>query len=135
MPRLMPVLRAVRRRGLTLPELLVAILLLAIVGGGVTRVMLKQQQFYRDASMTAGARRELRLGASMLPTELRSISSSGGDILTMSESEVVMNAYIGTSIVCGFNGPTTSVPPEPGQSHAHVIRHAAGDRRLGLRLQ
>jgi prepilin-type N-terminal cleavage/methylation domain-containing protein len=43
MPRLMPVLRAVRRRGLTLPELLVAILLLAIVGGGVTRVMMKQQ--------------------------------------------------------------------------------------------
>ena len=36
--------RSARRRGLTLPELLIAILLLAIVGGGITKVMIKQQQ-------------------------------------------------------------------------------------------
>ena len=49
----------------------------AIVGGGITRVMIKQQQFYKDARASAGAKRELRLGASVLPAELRSISSSG----------------------------------------------------------
>jgi prepilin-type N-terminal cleavage/methylation domain-containing protein len=73
MPRqLMPA----RRQGLTLPELLIAILLLAIVGGGITRVMIKQQQVYKDASRSASAKRELRLGASLLPMELRSVSSS-----------------------------------------------------------
>lgn len=98
MPRLMRASRA--RRGLTLPELLIAIVMLAIVGGGVTRVLIKQNQFYRDASATAGAKRELRLGATVLPSELRSISSSGGDILSMSESELRMRSYIGSSIIC-----------------------------------
>jgi prepilin-type N-terminal cleavage/methylation domain-containing protein len=92
-----------RRRGLTLPELLIAIIMLAIVGGGLTRVMIKQQQFYKDASKTAESKRELRLGATVLPTELRSISSSGGDILTMSESEVKLRAYTGSSIICARN--------------------------------
>jgi prepilin-type N-terminal cleavage/methylation domain-containing protein len=96
----MPRLSLHARRGLTLPELLVAMILLAIVGGGLTRVMIKQQQFYKDASKTAESKRELRLGATVLPSELRSISSSGGDILTMSESEVKMRAYIGSSIIC-----------------------------------
>jgi prepilin-type N-terminal cleavage/methylation domain-containing protein len=131
MPRLTPVLRAAPRRGLTLPELVVAILLLAIVGGGITRVMVKQQQYYKDASRTAGARRELRLGASMLPTELRSISSSGGDILTMSENGVIMRAYIGTSIICAFNGADQiSVPPRNLARHtltSYVTAPEIGD--------
>lgn len=88
------------RRGMTLPEILVAILLLAIVGGGITKVMVKQQQFYKDASNTSKSKRELRLGATMLPTELRSVSSSGGDILTMDESQLVMHSYIGSSVIC-----------------------------------
>jgi prepilin-type N-terminal cleavage/methylation domain-containing protein len=106
----MPVLNA-RRRGLTLPELLVAMLLLAIVGGGVTRVMMKQQQYYKDASLTASAKRELRLGASVLPSELRSISSSGGDILSMSESEIRLRAYIGSSVICARTTDVIWVPP------------------------
>lgn len=129
MPRLMPGLRA-RRRGLTLPELLVAMLLLTIVGGGLTRVLLKQQQFYKDASKTAGAKRELRLGASVLPAELRSISSSGGDILSMSESEMILRAYIGTSIVCAFNGNDISVPPRNLARHtltSYVTPPVIGD--------
>jgi prepilin-type N-terminal cleavage/methylation domain-containing protein len=135
MPRLMPVLRAARRRGLTLPELVVAILLLAIVGGGITRVMVKQQQYYKDASRTAGARRELRLGASMLP--VGSLHLELGRRHPDDERErVIMRAYIGTSIICGFNGGLhLGATEEPGQAHAHVVCHAAGCRRHGLCLQ
>lgn len=97
MPRLT---RPVVRRGMTLPEVLIAIILLAIVGTALTRVLLKQQQFYKDASLTASAKRELRLGATVLPAELRSISSSGGDIMAMSDSLIEMRAYTGSSIVC-----------------------------------
>ena len=100
------------RRGLTLPELLIAIIMLAIVGGGITRVMVKQQQYYKDASKTAGSKRELRLGATVLPAELRSISSSGGDILTMDEGEVKMRAYIGSSVICARTATNTVwLPP------------------------
>ncbi len=129
MPRLMPGLKA-RRRGLTLPELLVAMLLLTIVGGGLTRVLLKQQQFYKDASKTAGAKRELRLGASVLPAEFRSISSSGGDILTMSESEVLLRAYIGSAVICARTIDDIWVPPTNLARHTlttYVTRPLVGD--------
>ena len=107
--------RPARRPGLTIPELLIAILLLAIVGGGITKVMIKQQQYYKDASKIANAKRELRLGATVLPAELRSISSSGGDILTMGENEMVMHAYIGSGVICERNAVTAAdkvwIPP------------------------
>jgi len=126
----MPALNA-RRRGLTLPELLVAMLLLAIVGGALTRVMVKQQQYYRDASLTAGAKRELRLGASVLPSELRSISSSGGDILSMSESTVLLRAYIGSSIICARSATDEIWVPPVNLAHhtlsTFVTRPQVGD--------
>lgn len=109
MPRLMP--RLSGRRGLTLPELLIAMLLLAIVGGGITRVLVKQQQYYKDARRSAEAKRELRLGASVMPAELRSISSSGGDIMAMSESQILMRAYIGSAVICAINGNDVWVVP------------------------
>ena len=129
MSRLMPNVRRARH-GLTLPEVLVSFLLLAIIGGGLTRVMMKQQQFYKDASLTTNAKRELRLGASMLPAELRSISSSGGDILVMSENSLDMRAYIGTSIVCARTADDIWVPPTNLARHTlttYVTRPQVGD--------
>ena len=113
--QLEPGVRLARRRGLTLFELLIAILLLAIVGGGITKVMIKQQQYYKDSSKSAGAKRELRLGATVLPAELRSISSSGGDILTMGENQMEMHAYIGSGVICERNAAANAdkvwIPP------------------------
>ena len=112
MPRLM---RGTDRRGLTLPEVLIAIVMLAIVGTGLTRVLVKQQQYYKDASATTVSKRELRLGASVLPAELRSISSSGGDIIAMSESEMTMRSYTGSGVVCarttGLLNDLITLPP------------------------
>jgi hypothetical protein len=102
MPRLIPARSSAprNRRGVTLPELLVAFFLLAVIGTSLVRVFTKQQQAYKDLTLTARMKRELRLGASVLPTELRSISSAGGDILNMSEGELEVRAFIGTSIIC-----------------------------------
>jgi type II secretory pathway pseudopilin PulG len=109
------------RRGLTLPELLVAFILLAIVGGGLTRVMIKQQQFYKDARATARSKRELRLGATVLPSELRSISSSGGDIIEMNEGEVTMRAYTGTSVICAISGGRDDIWIPPTNLAKHTL--------------
>jgi hypothetical protein len=119
MPRLTPVLKS--RRGLTLPELLVAFLLLAIVGGGLTRVMIKQQQFYKDARAPARSKRELRLGATVLPFELRSVSSSGGDILSMTEGELTMRAYTGTSVICAISGGRDDIWIPPTNLAKHTL--------------
>ena len=119
MPRLMSRLRG--RRGLTLPELLVAFFLLAVIGGALTRVMIKQQQFYKDARTTAAGKRELRLGATVLPSELRSISSSGGDIMAMSEGELTMRAYTGTSVICAISGGRDQIWLPPTNLAKHTL--------------
>lgn len=118
------------RRGLTLAELLIAIILLAIIGAALTRVLVKQQQYYKDASATSYAKRELRLGATVLPSELRSISTSGGDVLTMSESEIAMRSYIGSSIICARTTNQIWVPPTNLARHtltSYVSQPGVGD--------
>jgi prepilin-type N-terminal cleavage/methylation domain-containing protein len=118
MPRLT---RTAHRRGLTLPELLIAMLLLAVVGGGITRVLVKQQQVYKDASKAVGAKRELRLGASVIPSELRSVSSSGGDIITMSENKIVMRAYTGSGVICAISASRDDIWLVPRNLARHTL--------------
>jgi prepilin-type N-terminal cleavage/methylation domain-containing protein len=122
MPRLIAGPRG--RRGVTIPELLVAMILLAIIGGSMTRVMVKQQQYYRDASASAAARRELRLGATLLPAEIRSISTAGGDILSMTESEITMRAAIGSGTICA-RGPNVFYMPPTNLAHHTLTSFAS----------
>ena len=109
MPRLSA--RGRGRRGVTLVELLVAITILAIVGGAVLSVLTQQQRFYRDANEWIGLRRELRNGAGMLPTELRGISSVGGDVTEMLDSALYFNANFGSAVVCARAARTIDIPP------------------------
>lgn len=132
MPRLTAAsFRSHRRRGLTLPEILIALVVMGIIGAALVRVFAKQQQVYRDLSLTALAKRELRLGATVLPSELRSISTAGGDIVSMAENQVEMQAYIGTAVICEMSGAATIyVPPENLAYHqltSFVVEPQAGD--------
>jgi prepilin-type N-terminal cleavage/methylation domain-containing protein len=103
-----------RRRanaGFSLVEVLVTMLILGIVGTALARVMLKQQHAYRDTKQEAAMQREIRLTSSLLPSELRSTSSSGGDILEMDEDKVTFLANIGSSFVCDKISNTQVVLP------------------------
>ena len=95
----------------TLVEVLVTLLIMGIIGTALTRVMVKQQQAYRDSAKEADMSREIRLTSSLLPAELRSTSSSGGDVLEMDEDKVTFLANIGSSIVCAKVGNTHVVLP------------------------
>jgi hypothetical protein len=104
--------------------------LLGIVGTALTRVLTKQQQYYKDTSKSVAARRELRLGATVLPAELRSISSAGGDIMSMAENRIRMRAFIGTSIICARTATSITVPPTNLARHtltSFVSAPIAGD--------
>ncbi|HJU72809.1 MAG TPA: hypothetical protein VJ717_03615 [Gemmatimonadaceae bacterium] len=100
------------RAGVSIIEVIITIMILGIVGTALTRVMMKQQQSYRDAAKQADMQRELRLTSSMLPAELRSLSSAGGDVLVMDEDKVEFLANIGSGVVCDKVGNThIAVPP------------------------
>ena len=110
MPRLIQRARGTRA-GFSIIEILITIMILGIVGAALTRVMVKQQQSYRDTSNEANMQRELRLTSSMLPADLRSMSSSGADVLEMAEDKVAFLATIGSGIVCAKVGNTHVIIP------------------------
>ena len=109
------------RAGFSLVEVLVALTMLGIVGAALIATITRQQQFYRDASGTMTVRRELRSGASILPTELRSVSRAGNvagtqtDILETTERRMRFRATTGSSIICekGAGIVTSFVIPPP----------------------
>lgn len=99
------------RHGLSLPELLVVLTLMGIIGTALTRTLVKQQQSYKDTVHTATMRRELRLGAMMLPQDVRSVSSAGGDVLEMAEQRFGFLGTFGSAVICARTGNTFDILP------------------------
>ena len=101
------------RRGFTLAELLVGLALLGIIGTVVSRLMLDQQRFFFRTNEQLGVRRELRSAATLLPADLRSISSVGGDLLTFSSTQVTFRMTFGSAVVCAKpDSLTLDLPPK-----------------------
>lgn len=88
------------RRGFTIVELLVTMIIVSVVGIILSRLMLGQQRFYQRTNEQIGMRRELRTAMSLVPADLRSISSSGGDLTTFSATSLTFRAVLGASAVC-----------------------------------
>ena len=102
-----------RRRGMTLIEIMISLVLLGIVGGTIMRVIMRQQRFYQGVNQIMAQRGELRNATSVLPVELRSLSSIGADILVASDSSIEFMQNVGTSVVCEVvTNAQVALPPE-----------------------
>jgi type II secretory pathway pseudopilin PulG len=100
------------RIGFTLAELLATMTLLGILGTIVANLMLGQQRFYHRQNEQLGMRRELRTALSLVPSDLRGVSSSGGDLLALSATSVTFRNTLGASVVCAKPNTTTlDLPP------------------------
>lgn len=104
------------RAGFTLVEMVIAIVLLAIVGGALLVLFTSQQRFYRDASQTTAVQRELRSGSSVLPLDLRGASSVGQDLQAISTTSITFNAPIGSGVICAKPDAQTIDVLPPGLS-------------------
>jgi prepilin-type N-terminal cleavage/methylation domain-containing protein len=111
MPRLTPARRARLRRGFTLVEMLITLGVLSIVGTVAAKLMMGQQRFYQRTSEQMGMRRELRSAMSLVPGDLRAISSSGGDISAMSSTSITFRNVLGTGVVCARGNSWVELPP------------------------
>jgi prepilin-type N-terminal cleavage/methylation domain-containing protein len=147
--------RAARsRRGFTLGELLVTMTLIAIIGTLVAKIMLGQSRFYHREAEQVAVRRELRTAMSLVPSDLRGVSSSGGDLLAFDASSVTFRNVLGASIVCAKPTSTTMdlpplnmarnvltswyTPPQVGDSvfafNEGMLRGAEDDTWTGMRI-
>jgi hypothetical protein len=96
----------------TLIELVIALTVLAIVGGLLTNVLIKQQRFNRALTETADSRSRMRDIATILPTDLRGASSIGRDILAIGLTSLQFRSSIGSSVLCGIPaGNVIELPP------------------------
>jgi prepilin-type N-terminal cleavage/methylation domain-containing protein len=106
-----------RYLGFTLIELMIAVTLLGIIGTLLTGILTRQQRFHHAVMNVTDARARMRDIATILPTDLRGISTAGKDILSVSDTSIQFRAFVGTSIVCkwatadGTNPAILELPP------------------------
>lgn len=113
MSRLMRRPRTWPRRGMTLVEIMIALVLLGIISGVIMRVITRQQRFYQGVNQIMAQRGQLRQATAVLPIDLRSLSSVGNDILSVSDASIEFMVNIGTGIVCQVIGnDQVALPPE-----------------------
>ena len=102
-----------RRLGMTLLELLISLIMVGLVGGLVVGFLLKQQRFYAGANEILQTRTQVRQAASMMPSDLRSISSSGGDIYAMTDTSIDFRSTFGSSYICKSDGKNLQIAIPP----------------------
>ena len=103
-----------RRRGMTLVEIMIALVLLGIISGVIMRVITRQQKFYQGVNQIMTQRGQLRQATSVVPVDLRSLSSVGDDIKVATDSSMEFMVTVGTGIVCELpaGGAQIVLPPD-----------------------
>ena len=106
-------MHAVDRRGFTLIELMVALLLLGIVTAGIYRVLVSNQRTYHAQTQRIDLQQNIRAAATILPSEFRELAASEGDIYAMGTTEIRMRALRQFSVLCRapvLGGGTGALP-------------------------
>ena len=95
--------RGDNRRGFTLVELMIVAVLGAFVVGATYEIMLSGQRAYTIQTAQLQGQQTVRAGINILFSELREISRSEGDILTMGSDRIEIRAMRAFGLVCDVN--------------------------------
>ena len=106
------------RRGFTLVELLIGLVLIGIVSAGVYRVLINNQRIYQAQTQRIDMLQNIRAGLTILPAELREISASEGDIRAMSATSISFRGMRQLGFLCaqpilGGGSPVLTVRQRP----------------------
>ena len=90
------------RRGFTLVELLVVMVILGVVGAAIVRTLTTASRISDSQSQRTAMQGNLRAGAGLIPTELREINidASGSDLIAISRDSVKYRAMRRLAIAC-----------------------------------
>jgi prepilin-type N-terminal cleavage/methylation domain-containing protein len=101
------------RAGFTLIELMIVVALLGIIGAMLTTILVRQQRFHRAVANLTDTRARMRDISTIMPTDLRSVSTAGKDLLEISDTSMQFRAFIGASIMCRFaSAQVIELPPK-----------------------
>ena len=131
-------MNAASRRGASLIELVVVIVLLAAIGSATLGIVIHQERFYRAQADAIDARATVRDGASILQSELRALTPSDGDLYAIAPSTVEFRTTLAQSAVCTISPSRReiTIPPEHLASGAPLTwigtQPEAGDTLLLL---
>ena len=126
------------RRGASLVELIIVIVLLAILGTATLGVVIHQERFYRAQADAIGSRATVRDAASMLQSELRALTPPDGDLYAIDASSVEFRATLAQSAICTIapSRQRITIPPQQLSSGAPLTwlgtQPEAGDTLLVL---
>ncbi|HET7790453.1 MAG TPA: prepilin-type N-terminal cleavage/methylation domain-containing protein [Gemmatimonadales bacterium] len=80
------------RRGFTLVELLIALVLLSIVSLGIYKTLMNNQRIYIAQTQHIDLQQNIRAAATILPAEFREIDARDSDISAMSPTAITFRA-------------------------------------------
>lgn len=88
------------RRGFTLVELLMAIIIAGVVFALLTLTGLRQQRLLVDLLDDAALAGQVREASSLLPIQLRGLGAAAGDVREASDTALEIDATIASGVVC-----------------------------------
>ncbi len=100
------------RRGFTIIEVLVALVLLGLVSAALYRVLVNNQRLYMAQTQRIDLSQNIRAASTILPAEFRELDASEGDISAMSATSISMRAMRWLGFACNtpaLGGALTSV--------------------------
>jgi hypothetical protein len=103
------------RKGLTIAELVVGVVILAIVGMGLTRVMVKQARYFDHQKQANLARNVSRGPLNRLVSDIRMVEAEGG-ISAASATSITARVPYALGVVCNTDSTGTNISLLPVDS-------------------
>lgn len=105
------------RRGFTLLELLVSMVVTAILAAGLLRMIMGDMRFAEDREAWRTARQAARSGLTVLTSELRMVETGAGvESAVAGGQDLTVRAPYGLGVLCSTNGATSTVTLLPSDS-------------------
>ena len=103
------------RPGFTLPDLLVSLVVMGVIGASLAQVMAVQSQFYSKHEGRSAARAVARSASNIIMSDLRMIETSGGVVAATPTVLTLRVPYV-MGIVCENGGGGTEISLAPVDS-------------------
>jgi prepilin-type N-terminal cleavage/methylation domain-containing protein len=107
--------RAGAARGFTILEMMIALVILAVIGGSLMRMLVAQTHLFEKSAVDRAARGVTRSAMNLIASDLRMVDANGG-LVAASANTLVLRAPYAVGIVCGTTAGGTVVSLAPVDS-------------------